>query len=436
MSAAIIDNWLNGWPIERSISSQNIISSVFIRASVWSNIAFQVNAFQNNAFQTSNTATGGFERTFATTVSLSSVFARAFAYFRSMIGNLNISSTFARMKISIRSFIGNSSISSSFSRYYNGIRSFINNAVSLSSALSWNSIKERMIAVAISLSSSFSRMGIFIRSFMPTPYALSFDGINSGVNIEDHITLKPTYITIEGWVTLKSGGNNHFDSSPCTKGWMKFDCGFENSATPRAAFRVLFQGDAGWTELIGIGTQPLNTWIFVAYVYDGSYMRIYVNGVQNNYVAKVGTISWSTANIMIGGNDYGGSDYSIVDDVHVWNRALSATEIQASFQASPDFSSQLLAKIPKGTTQVITTISWQGLGSINATITTPSQTYTEDMIPAYQKTTYSTSGGTQNMLNMKRSSISVGSLSTDQSWSITLRFDIVVDYQITVEIQK
>ena len=126
----------------------------------------------------------------------------------------------------------------------------------------------------------------------------------------------------------------------------------------------------------------------------------------------------------------------LIDDIHVYNRALSTAEIQTSFQVSPDFSFQLLAKIPKGATQVITTISWQGSGSITATITTPSKTYTEDMIPVYQKTTYSQSSSTQNMLNIKRSSISVSPLSSDQSWSITLTFDIAVDYKTTVEVEK
>ena len=67
--------------------------------------------------------------------------------------------------------------------------------------------------------------------------------------------------------------------------------------------------------------------------------------------------------------------------------------IKSDFQVGPNFSSTLTANIPQGTTQVITTITWQGSGSINATITTPSQTYTEAMIPVYQMTTYSTTSG-------------------------------------------
>ena len=114
----------------------------------------------------------------------------------------------------------------------------------------------------------------------------------------------------------------------------------------------------------------------------------------------------------------------------------STAEIQTTFQNGPGFASQLTAKIPKGTTQVITTLSGQGAGNINATITSPSQSYTEDAIPVYQKTTYSTTSDTSGMLNIKRLSISVTTLPTDQSWTITLTFDNVAAYQIAVEVQK
>ena len=66
-----------------------------------------------------------------------------------------------------------------------------------------------------------------------------------------------------------------------------------------------------------------------------------------------------------------------------------------------------------GTTQVITMLSWQGTGSINVTVISPSQNYTEDMMSEYQKTVYSTSGGTSSMLNIKRLSVSVNALSSD-----------------------
>jgi hypothetical protein len=58
------------------------------------------------------------------------------------------------------------------------------------------------------------------------------------------------------------------------------------------------------------------------------------------------------------------------------------------------------------------------------------------LVPVYQKTVYSTSGGTSGMLNIKRLSVSVTALSSDENWYVMLEFDDVEDYRMTVEVQK
>ena len=76
------------------------------------------------------------------------------------------------------------------------------------------------------------------------------------------------------------------------------------------------------------------------------------------------------------------------------------------------------------------------VGSINVTMESSLKNYTEDTVSVYQKTVYSTSGGTSSMLNIKRLSISVSALSSDENWYVMLEFDDVEDYRITVEAQK
>jgi hypothetical protein len=76
---------------------------------------------------------------------------------------------------------------------------------------------------------------------------------------------------------------------------------------------------------------------------------------------------------------------TIDEEVRIYNCALSASEIQADFRNGPDFSVNLLAKMPKGTTQVITTLSRQGSGSINVTIKSPSQNHTKACCPSTKR---------------------------------------------------
>lgn len=171
--------------------------------------------------------------------------------------------------------------------------------------------------------------------------------------------------------------------------------------------------------------------------FDEANLRLYLNGVLVDSLPLAVSINPNMLPLFIGINS--GAYYPFngtIDDVQVYNRALSESEIQGAFLHGPEFSSNYLAKIPEGVTQVIVTLAWQGIGDMNATIVTPAQNYTESMIPVYQKTTYSTASGASSMLNIKRLSVTVSALPEDQNWYISLTLDSVTDFQITVETQK
>ncbi|HEU0274611.1 MAG TPA: LamG domain-containing protein [Candidatus Udaeobacter sp.] len=82
-------------------------------------------------------------------------------------------------------------------------------------------------------------------------------------------------------------------------------------------------------SLFGTGSLAANTWTHLAGTYDGTTLRFYVNGVQVSSRAQTGAISISTNALQIGGDSIYGQYFSgIIDDVRVYSRALSATEIQ------------------------------------------------------------------------------------------------------------
>ena len=63
--------------------------------------------------------------------------------------------------------------------------------------------------------------------------------------------------------------------------------------------------------------------------YDGSSMRLYVNGVLVSTRAQTGSTAVSTGLLQIGGNGVWGEYFSgAIDEVRIYNRALSAAEIQ------------------------------------------------------------------------------------------------------------
>jgi chitodextrinase len=81
----------------------------------------------------------------------------------------------------------------------------------------------------------------------------------------------------------------------------------------------------------GPTASPVNAWTHVAVTYDGSILRLYVNGTQVATAVASGTIESSSSPLWIGGNNpYGEYFQGVIDEARVYNRALSAAEVQAA----------------------------------------------------------------------------------------------------------
>jgi hypothetical protein len=289
-------------------------------------------------------------------------------------------------------------------------------------------------------SSGYGNNGtIYGATWVPGKYgtALSFNGLNNYVDVPANSVLFPTNaITIEFWVNITSTNIN-------ATSFMGFVC--RNTRTNGLQViknwgdgRVFFETPGVGNLVSTIALTP-GVWNQVVCVLvSSSSATIYINGQQQGtnggWALPTTSMDYWFGRAAVGTtNPYlNGS----LDEVHIYNRALSVSEVLQDYQQGPNFSADLLAKVPAGTTQVITTLSWQGTGSINVTIVSPSQNYTESMMAEYQKTTYSTSGGITSMLNIKRLSVSVNALPSAQNWYIVLTLNNVNAYQISVEVQS
>jgi hypothetical protein len=266
--------------------------------------------------------------------------------------------------------------------------------------------------------------------------ALSFNGLDNSITVPNSATLNfgiSTNFTISCWLKPgESGVAQYFlvkdYGSP---GYWQFWISSANV--------LRFSSSDGHPSLAGTVNICDGQWHFVSVVCArNSKAQLYVDGLADGSAQNMagGNVS-SNAPVRLGSSNKPSLWFKgTIDEVRIFNRALSVAEAQESFQKTPDFSSKLLTKVPKGTTQVIVTLSWQGIGTINVTIQSPSKSYTEDTVPVYQKTVYSTSSGTASMLNIKRLSVSATALLANENWYVMFVFDDVEDYRITVEIQK
>ena len=169
--------------------------------------------------------------------------------------------------------------------------------------------------------------------------ALSFDGANDYVAVPDEDSLDLTEaMTISAWVK----GNSFTDNSILSKDdYTDIEIRNYNFMISGTSGPYFIFCNTGVCYLID-SEYPLttNTWYHVAVTYDRAFMRIYVNGVEVKNTAQTVAMEANTVPVSIGNvtrpsnNNYGHFN-GIIDDVRVYNRALSAAEIQETYNGLP-----------------------------------------------------------------------------------------------------
>jgi PKD repeat protein len=155
--------------------------------------------------------------------------------------------------------------------------------------------------------------------------ALSFDGSNALVNVADASSLDlTTAMTLEAWVKPTDVSSDWRDVIYKGNDSYYLEASSPQGQTPGTG------GTFSSSPLYGTGALAANTWSHLAATYDGSTLRLYVNGVQVASRAQTGLIHTSNNPLQIGGDSIFGQFFAgLIDEVRVYNRALSASEIQA-----------------------------------------------------------------------------------------------------------
>ena len=157
--------------------------------------------------------------------------------------------------------------------------------------------------------------------------ALVFDGATSWVTVPDGSTLDLTIgLTLEAWV-----------NPTASAGWQAVIVKERDQAG--LSYALYSSSDSGLPDgTVNVGTDvsvlatsplPSNTWSHLALTYDGTTLRIFVNGRLASAQPANGLLATAGTPLRIGGDSIWGEYFSgLIDEVRIYNRPLTANEIQ------------------------------------------------------------------------------------------------------------
>ncbi|MCX6702320.1 MAG: prepilin-type N-terminal cleavage/methylation domain-containing protein [Candidatus Wolfebacteria bacterium] len=163
-------------------------------------------------------------------------------------------------------------------------------------------------------------------------YAGQFNGTDDSISVPDSNKFTSTDITISSWINVvgsfssynpifyhRQDGNNRIDIGVMNGG---FYCTFSNGTSYNPSY---------YNAALNSGTG----WIMWTCQWNGSTVKYYLNGVNVNNESFSGTLPNINANLQIGSR-LASSQYfnGLIDDVRVYNRALSAAEVSAIYNAT------------------------------------------------------------------------------------------------------
>jgi len=158
--------------------------------------------------------------------------------------------------------------------------------------------------------------------------ALAFNGVDNLVLVNSSSSLNSTSaMTLEAWVypsAARSTWSAVLHRDP--------DTYYLHVSSPDGPMLPAGGGVFGSSEqyVSGPAAVPLNQWTHLASTYDGTILRLYVNGVEVSSRAMAGLIQSTASPLRIGGNSYPNQFFDgLIDEVRIYRRALTTSEIAA-----------------------------------------------------------------------------------------------------------
>lgn len=172
-----------------------------------------------------------------------------------------------------------------------------------------------------------------------TNFAVNFDAKNDFVNTNVDNPLDFTgSVTLSAWIYRGDQGKTH---AIISKQEVNVTSPYQLELTTAGVVRMITRGGGSNQNISSTSVIPLTTWKHVVYVRDAATLKqtFYFDGVQDLGGWKSYTpsrVAASNVSVKIGSRGDGGSNFfkGRIDEVSIFDRALSASEVQAVYSAN------------------------------------------------------------------------------------------------------
>jgi len=169
----------------------------------------------------------------------------------------------------------------------------------------------------------------------PGKSTLDFDGNDDYIESQDKSLDITDAITIEAWVKVRAtstssvpricGRNNKYA--------LRVNA---NNYSPGRFYGTVWNESSAVYDDYDTENLELGKWYHVAYTYDSqanSESNLYVNGIlKRSRTGSLGKLRYSTLAVRIGGSDLGSYFNGIIDEIAIYNRALTEDEINQHYR--------------------------------------------------------------------------------------------------------